>query len=182
MKKRYVFCLLMTCINFINGQNTINSDTLQLQKKLTTSNDTAFQAKEDSVISMLKEFYSLYAQAWHSLDENWTKQVCSLLKKYCTKSFFEDQKEEFEGGDNHDVLTADYGLDDESLATFVITKDEQKDNVYCLSYSVNTESPTRVQYKKTVQIQLEIIKVKDKYLINNVLNPYSGTCNTLDSN
>lgn len=181
MKYVFLFCIGLFSTGYVHSQNTINStsdEPLLFQINEIKNVDTLCLNEDDDVVSMLKEFYFKYKQAWHTLDKDWTERICLVIENYCTKTFYENIKKEFyENGIEHDMFTADYGLDEESINSFVLSRDDKVKNVYCLTFSVTTESPTQILYKQSVQIQLEIVKEKDCYKINNILNPYSCICN-----
>lgn len=69
---------------------------------------------------------------------------------------------------DHDIFTNDYGTDDESMKTLIITKDSTKVNSYIVSYIVNTEDSSNKIIKEKVVVNLSIKKENGSYKINEV--------------
>ena len=83
----------------------------------------------------------------------------SIIKKYCTKNFYDAMLQEQREGDGYDFVTDNLGLDENSLSTMkstYINKDCSRINYkVCMKYPYSNQS-------KIYTVNLEIIFVGDK--------------------
>lgn len=131
----------------------------------------AQSSSNDDNIRMLKDFYTEYCKLWSikpvPLPNVLYLKLDSLQKRYCTQKIRTEAKEWFDDG--HDLFTADWGIDVESLSTMSIVKDTVKENTYVVSYIVNAfpVSPDKPE-KKKVSLYVGVIRDAESYKINSV--------------
>ena len=181
--------LLLTVSIILTNASCIGNQKSQVEQSDTISTiqtDTIFivqtnsLADEEAIVQMLKEFYIAHNRAWYESNDVYVliEQLNVLQHKYCTQKFRKELKEAFEAyGLDHDIFTADYGIDNESIKTLLIIKDNVRENTYCVSYTVNTEDPTNKTISQYVEIQIVVEKEDGDFKINEVLNPFQGVCN-----
>ena len=160
----------------------VNIACMSNQKPQTNQSDAISAIQTDTIstdedaIQFLREFYIAYNRAWKEPDD--AEKLYNLQQKYCSRKFRKELKEAFKiHGLDHDVLTADYGIDYGSIKTLLITKNDIKENTYCVSYIIDTQDAANKNIKRNVQIQLVLVKEDGDFKIDAVLNPYSGICN-----
>ncbi|MFZ4457077.1 MAG: hypothetical protein ACOYOT_12750 [Bacteroidales bacterium] len=119
----------------------------------------------------IEEFYTGYCRILENrprfLPANLLyERIDSLAQKYCTKRIRNEAKEYF--ADGHDLYTNDYGIISESLKSLSIKVDVHKNNKFIVNYYTINYDANRNPVKQKVFLFISVIKVKDKYRINDV--------------
>lgn len=131
------------------------------------------QSKDEQIISMLKEFYIAYNTVWENVTsykpEEFEEKVFSLQRKYCSNKLQSEIKKYYEIYKlDHDLLTNDFGTDEETLkSTLTIVKDTTKENSYVVSYVIHIGYPSTPREEKNV-IHLTVINEGGNYKIDEV--------------
>jgi len=90
-----------------------------------------------------------------------------LYQKYCSKDFCNYLMEELEeNGVGHDLLTADYGMDENSIKSMRIQK--VVDGVYRVFWIVYREAPNLKIRRYNVALEVRMVKEDGKYKIDDV--------------
>ncbi|MFP5471078.1 MAG: hypothetical protein ACLGGV_05745 [Bacteroidia bacterium] len=132
---------------------------------------TAQGLVEDKCESIVKEFYIEHSKAWTKLPQPNPKELYfvldSIQQKFCTNKLRKEAKEWFDEG--HDLITNDWGVDDESISTIEVLKDSTTENRYVVSYIVKSYpvSPTKPVSKRVV-LYVEVLLIDDLCKINSV--------------
>ncbi|SFG65624.1 hypothetical protein [Prevotella sp. KH2C16] len=114
----------------------------------------------------IRKFYAEYKKA---LDEEKSQPLLegqcpyeksfSIIKKYCTKNFYDAMLRDQEEGDGYDFVTDNLGFDETSLSTMEITY--VNEDCSRISYKVCMKYPYSDQ-SKIYTVNLEIIFIGDK--------------------
>jgi membrane carboxypeptidase/penicillin-binding protein len=138
---------------------------------LISSNFAAAQSDDKLIVSMLREFYTAYNNAWSNTSGyNLVKKLDSLQQKYCSHSLKNKLKENYKlHGLDHDILINNYYADAELLRTLTIKKALNKTDSYIISYVANSEDPFDSNENKiTVILLVTVVKESGVYKINSV--------------
>jgi len=120
---------------------------------------------DKQAISMLKKFYTAYSNVSLRIED--LHKVDSLQEKYCTPQLRKEAKEYLQDG--HDLLTDDWGISKESLTSMKIIKEPTKENIYVVSYIVDSYpvAPDK-PVKKQVNLYITVVKEVESYKIASV--------------
>jgi len=116
-------------------------------------------------LSMLYEFYTSYSGLGFGVE--YKHKADSLHQIYCTPQLTKQAKELLQY--DHELLTDDWGITNESLASLKITKDHTKENTYVVSYILDTYpvSPA-IPVRKRIYYLVTVIREGETYKIASV--------------
>ena len=134
---------------------------------ISNTNYAHSQAKDEQIISMLKEFYTAHNAVWVEdipidiLD----KKLDSLQEKYCTPKLKAEAKKYFEQG--FDLMTNEQGLGIEGNSLSVV-KNSSKGNTYIVSYESSEADALNNKIEVHVVINVSVLKKNGNYKIDKV--------------
>ena len=143
MKTLYYF---ISCALFIlTGCNTKNSN--------------------QEAIGMLNEFYRNYSVNSFKIEDK--PKLDALIEKYCTEELQQEAKKFYNMG--FDLLTDEWGIEEQDLNSLKITKSLLKDETYIVSYTTDTYpvSPN-IAVRRKITLNVGVIQEDGTYKINSV--------------
>lgn len=132
---------------------------------------SSYQQDENEITDMLREFYVTYNTVWVTeRGQVLVRRLDSLKEKYCTENLRMSLNEQFEKhGLDHDVLINDLYADLELLSSSLsITKDDDNDNAYFVSYAADIEESANNPVNMKVTIHVFVEKEGDTFKISDV--------------
>lgn len=124
---------------------------------------------ENEKISLIKTVYLKNDSIWRCEKDPYQQleDLTKLYQEYCSTKFCRDLIEDKQTmGLDHDLITADYGMDENAAKTLVIQS--ISDNMYHVSYVTAIKGPTGTVKTYHVKLQVKLIRSKTGYEIDDV--------------
>ena len=131
----------------------------------------ACNTQDDKKVAVIKTVYAKNDSIWRNENDAYKMviELASLYKEYCSIRFKNELLEEQQRmGLDHDLITMDWLMDENSMKTIKIQK--VSDYVFNVLYVTKMEDPTGKMKEYNVILRVKLTKEKNDYKIDNVID------------